>query len=171
MLCAVPTLPAHPRLQPRDLAKYQVGLKTMPGPKEDASPQRQIHRANLFQFQCTFRLLRWAPLAQGSGLPMADRLSSQPTAHRARSLMHIHFHRTTKQTQHHKPTTPAAPRTPEREANQRDAATGALGHHATSQPTPAKNGCTQTHTKDRTETQSEPSHEQRARGMPPEHST
>ncbi len=27
MMCAVPTLPAHPRLQPRDLAKCQVGPK------------------------------------------------------------------------------------------------------------------------------------------------
>ena len=63
VLCAVPTLPAQPRRQPRDLAKCQVGLKTMPGPKEDASPQRQVRRADLFQFQCTFRLLRWAPLA------------------------------------------------------------------------------------------------------------
>ena len=106
MLCAVPTLPAQPRRQPRDLAKCQIRLKTMPGPKEDASPQRQVRRADLFQVQCTFRLLRWAPLAQGSGLPMVDRLSSQPTAHRARSLMHIHPHRTTKQTQHHKPTPP-----------------------------------------------------------------
>ena len=31
-MCAVPSLPAHPRRQPRDLAESQVGLKKMPGP-------------------------------------------------------------------------------------------------------------------------------------------
>ena len=92
------------------------------------------------------------PLPKGAGYPWpTDLAASQQPTERGRLCT------STSTERRNKPNTtnrhPPAPRTPGREANQRDGATGALGHHAPPQPAPVRNGCTpRTHTHTHTHT-------------------
>ena len=91
-MCAVPSLPAHPRLQPRDSANRQVGLKTMPGPslkeafgrrlqsESAAGPQHSARSTASPKCRCTPRLLGWVPLAQGGRFTRGRLTANPPSA-------------------------------------------------------------------------------------------
>ena len=92
VMCAVPSLPAHPRLQPRDSANRQVGPKTMPGPslkeafsrrlqsESAAGPQHSARSAASPKCRCTSRLLGWVPLAQGGRFTRGRLTANPPSA-------------------------------------------------------------------------------------------
>ncbi len=74
LMCAVPTLPAHPRLQPRDSANCQAGLLTMPGPSfsqpssdELRSTQMSVH----MDLMCAVPTLPHTPGSSHSTWPNA----------------------------------------------------------------------------------------------------
>ena len=129
--CAVPTLPARPRLQPRGLAQTPSRAKRLCRALMELPARSARFTPPLrFGFGARAACSGGHPLPKGAGYPWPT--DDQP--HRARSLMHLHLNRTTGQTTHHQQTTPSLHEPRGVERPRRDALTGASRHRAPPRP-------------------------------------